>query len=60
MRNDVLPTGWNKSACAGLEGALFEELFEDGGLSGADASSDDDAAVSLWVLATQLLHNNKG
>ena len=60
MRNDVIPTGRNESACAGLEGALLQELFEDGGLSGADASSDDDAAVPLRVLTTQLLHNSKG
>ena len=60
MRNDVLRTGRDESACAGLEGALLEELFEDGGLADADASSNNDAAVLLRVLTTQLLHNNKG
>ena len=60
MRNVVLRTGRDESTCTGLKGALLEELFEDGGLTGADASSNNDATVLLRVLTTQLLHNNKG
>ena len=56
----MIHTGRDESACACLEGALLEELFEDGGLSGANASSDDDASVPLQVLTTQLLQKNKG